>query len=212
MRIKLSKIAQVAILGIALASNAFADESGSRGFRFGFYGALPTDRPGILGLAGNSGNSAIGLAGSIGALFDLGNAWEFGLGIAIGHLGSETKSNNNYSTENGVTVWEIIPSASYAFSRGDILSWGAGLNLHFASYSISTTASGTTTTDEPKNMDIAFFPNFFVKAEPVKNFALGLKTGIMVDMLGEQEPAPGATQNTTLIDFKTELFLAFYPF
>jgi len=209
MRKQLFKIASVAALMLALTSTSFAQESSSGGgFRLGLYGALPSGS----GVAFTEGSS-------IGLLFDLGNNLEIGLGIAYNNYSSKSETEiPNMPTqtreENG-SSWEIIPSVSYTLSKGDVVSYGAGLNIYLSSWSSERKQTGTDTiTDEPDGMDMAFFPNFFIKAEPVKNFAVGLKAGLVYAMPGKEVDDSNnpivTTRTSSAIGLGTELFLAFY--
>jgi len=204
MRKQLFKIAAVAALMLTLTSNAFADESSSGGLRIGFYGALP-----------NGNMNAFAGGGSVGVLVDLGNNLELGLGLAYYNSSTERKTeanNTTTTTENGNSSWEIIPNVSYVIRKGDIIGWGAGLNFHLSSNKqTAKDANGTSTTTEPDGMDMRIFPNFFIKAEVAKNFVVGLKPGIIINMPGEVKSNNGqTTESTTQFALRTELFLAFY--
>jgi hypothetical protein len=191
----------------------------NREFRFGFYGALSSGGGGIANFD-DEPISFIGVAGSMGMLFDIGNGLELGLGIGISRFSEteEIKYDGNRKDETrefSMSVWELIPSMSYAFVKKDIISYGAGLNLHFASWSETTSVDGKTVTTEPPSMSVALFPNFFIKAEVVKNFAVGLKTGFMINMPGEEIDENDYSNSTetkkcSIIDIKTELFVSFY--
>jgi hypothetical protein len=118
-------------------------------------------------------------------------------------------------TESSAMVWEMIPGISYEIGKGDLIRYGAGLDIHLSSWSSDYTAAGTTVTTEPANMDMAFFPNFYVSAEVVKNFNIGLRTGIMVYMPGDEEEEEYGVKQTTktsAILTRTELFASFYLF
>jgi len=202
MRKQLFKIASMAALMLALTSTAFAQESSGGGFRIGFYGSLPAGNMAIL----EDGRDVR----TVGALFDIGNGLEFGLGIGFYNYSHEVKITASGDTQkNSRSAYEIIPSASYAFSRGDVISWGAGLDVHMGSYSQTNNNGGTSTTTEPDGVDLAFVPNFFVKAEVAKNLVLGLKAGFGIELPSDQQPA-GQEVSTTIIGLGTELFLAFY--
>lgn len=200
MRTKLYKILAATFV-LAIASNAFAEESSSEGFRLGFYGSLP-----------DGGMNVFTEGGTVGVLFDLGNRVELGLGIGLISDSRTTETNignTTNKTENGASGWEIIPSGSYTLSKGDIISYGAGLNIYFASSSTTQTANGTTTTVKPDGIDLAFLPNFFVKAEVTKNFAIGIRPGFLIAIPGKIENGQ-TTTSRTIIGLGTELFLALY--
>jgi hypothetical protein len=220
----MTKMFKTAIALIALAQ-VFSSAQENEGFRLGLYGTLAGGNDGLAGLLGEEGIGIVGTAGSIGVLFNIGNGLEFGLGLGISSVSRTTESTYDGETETaeyGVFLWEIIPSVSYEFGKKDFISYGAGLNFHLASYSIDRTYDNETVTTKPKNMDMAFFPNFFIKADVVKNFAVGLKTGLMINMPGDEEDEeseyyPGignitykTTTKISIIDTRTEVFAAFY--
>jgi len=197
MRKQLFKIASMAVLMLALTSTAFAEDQ-YNGLRLGFYGALPAN-PNTIGRTD----------GAVGALLDLGNNLELGLGLGYRSYSetTETAAGDGETTES---AWELIPGISYAIRKGDVASWGAGLNIHLASWSREEKpVAGNKTTTEPDNVDLAFFPNFFMKAEVAKRFFTGLKTGIFIDLPGEDEHDNAKTNRHT-INLRTELFFAFF--
>jgi len=208
----MNKMIKTAIALIVLTSAfSFADES-EGGFKLGFYGTLAGGNAALASYV----EATVGTTGAVGVLFNLGSGLEFGLGLGLGSLSvttTETDGNSSRESERSMFVWEIIPSASYEIGKKDFIRYGAGLNIHLASYSLDETVSGTTTTTKPKNMDMAFFPNFYIKGEVVKNFFIGLKTGLMINMPGdgEEETYGGKrTTETSIIDTKTEVFVNFY--
>jgi hypothetical protein len=218
----MNKMLKIAIALIALTSVfSFAQES-EDGFKLGFYGSLTGGNAGLAGLFEEAGDgSNIGTVGSVGMLFNLGNGLELGIGIGIGSASYTFESSDGDRTdtyERGFFLWEIIPSVSYEFGKKEFVGYGAGLNIHLASYSMDETAGGETVTTKPKNMDMAFFPNFFIKAEVVKNFVVGLKTGFMISMPGDVEDVDEdyygnkttETVKRSFIDTKTEVFVSFY--
>jgi len=188
MRKQLFKIASMAALMLALTSNAFAEDAYG-GLRLGFYGTVSNGNPNTIG-SGNGGTD-----GAVGALLDFGNGLEAGLGLGFLNYGKTVDGNDDYSR----TAWELIPGVSYAIRKGDIASWGAGLNIHLASWSDDN--------NDDNNVNLAFFPNFFMKAEVVKRFYAGLKTGIFIYMPGEDENTK-TSEHT--IHLRTELFFAFF--
>jgi len=218
----MNKMIKTAIALVAFTSVfSFADEN-EGGFKVGFYGSLASGGgSSIFGsLAGGNGViSAVGGTNAIGALFNLGNGLELGFGLGISNISVET-SGGPTTQEVSFLQWEIIPSASYQLGKKDFVSYGAGLSVHLASYSMDQTSSGTTVTTKPKNMDMGFFPNFYIKADVVKNFCVGLKTGFMINMPGDDEQdgppntttgaATTITTSTSIIDTKTEIFVSFY--
>jgi len=207
----ISKILLAATLGLALTSTAFADEEeSSGGLKLGFYGALPD---GNLAAIGQDG------MGSVGALLNLGNGLEVGLGL--GYLSTsytrETESSNQpkQTREVNSSAWELIPSVSYTIRKWSGPDWGAGLDIHLASWSSETKNTGANTEkEEPDGIDLAFYPNFFIKAEVVKNFNVGLKAGLAIYLPGEDKddsnPNSIVTTNQSAITLRTELFFAFY--
>jgi len=198
MRKQLFKIASMAALMLTLTSNAFAEDA-YNGLRLGFYGAVSADDDRTIG----------DTYGTVGALLNFGNGFEAGLGLGFRNHGQTTESAAGDS-EKSESAWELIPGVSYAIRKGDIASWGAGLNIHLASWSTEDKpAGGNKATTEPDNIDLAFFPNFFMKAELAKRFFTGLKTGVMVLLPGEVEGANGTTNEHT-IHLRTELFFAFF--
>jgi len=190
MRKQLFKIAAVATLMLALTSTAFADESKGN-LRLGFQAT-------VVGLNG------------VGLLLDLGNNLELGLGLGFHNWSSSDKTTASGSEiKRSENSWEIVPSVQYAFRRGDILSVGAGLDVGLGSSSDSETVGGQTTTHESDGIDMDFFPNFFIKAEPFKRFVIGLKTGININVPATQ-CGDGHECSETGIDLRTDVYVAFY--
>lgn len=170
---------------------SFAQESEGGGFKVGFYGSI-----------------AGGGTGEIGPLLDIGNNLELGLGIGITKSSQTRETTNNPKEEVTDFEWRIIPSVSFEIGKKDIISYGAGLSIRLSSSSRDRTTGGETVTTEG-NMNMAFFPNFFLKAEAVKNFVVGLKTGLFIDMPGDEENG-STTISRSYINTRTEVFVAFY--
>ena len=195
----MNKMVKIAIVLVALtAVFSFAQEGGG-GFRMGFQGGFGGDN------------------GSIGLLFNLGNGLELGLGVSISSKSREvtTESSGPSTTdENSAFVWAIAPSVSYEIGKKDLISYGAGLDVAIASWSRTQTSGGTSVTIKPDGITMGFLPNFYIQVEPVKNFVVGLKTGIMILMPGkevdDQSPAYKETTTKTDIDTATQLFVSFY--
>jgi len=190
---------KMAIVLVALTSVfSFADED-KGGFKLGFQGE-------------------IGWSDKIGLLFNLGNGLELGLGIGISshsqEITREIPQNPNETGELSNFSWAIAPSVAYQLGKKDLISYGAGLDIEIASWSQSMTSSGTTLTIKPDGIDMGFIPNFYIKVEPVKNFVIGLKTGIGIFIPGktvdDQLPSHKDTTTETNIDTATSLFVSFY--
>jgi len=190
-----------------------ASEGGS--MKLGFYGSI-ADKSGVLGLLeGDKRGSTIvpiGATSRIGLLLNLGSDLEFGLGFGL-FKGSLTREDANSSPEVAMTVYEIVPSVSYRLGKIDFISYGAGLDINLASSSRSETRGGQTITDEPDGMDLAFYPNFFIRAEIVKNFQIWLKTGLFIYLLPEDKEGEGnsaTTDSGSVISTKTEIGFSFF--
>jgi hypothetical protein len=200
----MNKILKIAVMLVALTSvfafaNKEKDKDSKGGFEVGFYGSL--------------GNAT----GQIGTLFSLGNGLEIGLGLGIGSSSEtiETKGTISNKEESSDFSWKVIPSVSYQFGKKEFVGYGAGLDIGLSSWSKTRPVPGGngTETTKPKNIDMAFFPNFFIKAEVVKNFYIGLKTGVGIGMPGDDEVSAGGTTTTTSYlswNTATEVFVAFY--
>jgi len=200
----MNKMVKIAVVLVALASVfSFADgDKDKGGFKLGFEGS-------------------IGDVGSIGLLFNLGNGLEAGLGIAYytfsQEITEETSTPPATKEEHSLSTWAIAPSVAYQLGKKDLVSYGAGLQFMLSSWSktdpATPPATGTTTT-KPDGMDMAFIPNFYIKVEPVKNFVLGLRTGISIYLPADDVyEIPGSYKKTTKsseINTATSVFIAFY--
>jgi len=194
----MNKMVKIAVMLVALTSVfSFADED-KGGFKLGFQGGFGGDN------------------GAIGLLFNLGNGLELGLGIAIYSNSVETTTEStgpSQTSEDKYFSWAIGPSVSYQLGKKDLVSFGAGLDTEFRSWSASSKDAGVSLTIEPAGIDMAFLPNFYIQVEPVKNFAIGLKTGFKIDLPGNKVDEGANTKTTekeSTITTSTELFVSFY--
>jgi len=196
----MNKMVKMAIVLVALASVfSFADED-KGGFKMGF-------------TAGVGGSSNIGL------LFNLGSGIEAGLGLRYHSETTETTTEATGNPTNKAEVsesrWAIAPSASYQLRKKDLISYGAGLDLAFSSWSHTQPdpSTGNSVTTKPDGIDMWFDPNFYIKVEPVNNFVLGLKTGIDIYLRANKENKTSTTKITekhSEIGTFTSVFVAFY--
>lgn len=208
-----------------------SESSSEDGFKLGFYGTI-AGTPGIAISAGEIGKLAsedLGVDGPpvqlgisyLGLLFNLGGGIEIGLGLGLSRLSVAIESQSvgapTLKQDVSVMLYELIPSVSYQLGKIDFISYGAGLDAHLSTWSYTHPKDDGTTgtqTDEPNSMDMGFFPNFYIKAEIIKNFQIGLKTGLFMIMPGDAIwEIPGAlkiTASTMLISTKTEVGVSFY--
>jgi hypothetical protein len=196
-------------------------EAEGGGLKIGFYGSLATSGTGNIGQIEQAATDEFFLLinampmGHVGALFNLGNDLELGLGFGFNRMSSTEKTSApNYSREeeNVITMWEIVPSAYYQLGKGDFVSYGAGLDLHLASWSITVKDDDDSETVKPDGVNIALFPNFQLKAEIVKDFQVWLKTGLMIVKPATQEDGEAIkyTSSGMIISAKTAIGVSFY--
>jgi hypothetical protein len=148
------------------------------GFKFGFYGSINP-----LSIAYSSSPNIGGGIGSIGLLFNFGIGLEIGLGLGYRSTSYEIKADGETINGNNTNAWEIIPSISYQINKKNAISYGIDLDVHLSSWSVKNKQQfGPSDTDKAEGMDMAFFPNFFLFVEVVKNFHIGLKTGVLINL------------------------------
>jgi hypothetical protein len=203
------------------ATTAFAQEGG--GLKAGFYGSIASS--GVSNLSGISAEVLAGAlpvvlpTGQLGLLVNLGSL-EISLGFGYNSFSTtdETVTPNNPTTkeETSVSVWEVIPGISYTIRQLQSIpiGYGVGVDVHLGSYSMDVTSSGKTTTIKPESINMAFFPNFKIQSEIVKNFKIGLKTGLMIVLPADEKDESSlpsvTTTSKTLMGTRTEVGFSFY--
>ena len=200
-----------------------SDASDDGSMKVGFYGSIANK--GLLGpLEGEieSATVPIGAASRIGLLLNLGSDLELGLGFGLfkfsATITTKTPSRSEEETIS-MTMYEIVPSLSYQLGKTGFVGYGLGLDVHLASWSASAPGEDDdgepiTVTREPDGMDIAFYPNFILRAEIVKNFQIWLKTGLFIYMPPEDKDDYGdgysSTTSGSIMSTKTEIGFSFF--
>ena len=196
----------------------------SGGFKLGFYGTLVGGNTlsELIALTSEGGEDGFDInnakVGQIGALFDIGNGLEISLGIGITRASvSVTVDYNGTSTtsDGSLMLYELVPGISYQLGKNNFIKYGAGLDISLSSWSITQDAGGTSVTYEPSGMTFAFTPNFYVKAEVVKDFYVHLKTGLVIALPPTEEDGDenySVSTSTTIIGTKTEIGVSYYIF
>jgi len=193
-----------------------ASDDGST--KLGFYGSIAGASFDFLQEMGSELDvePIIGTTSRIGLLLNLGSDLELGLGIGFLRFSSTvTQSSPNGSTEGTVaaTMYEIVPSISYQLGKAGFVGYGLGVDVYLASWSVNISSGGESVTEEPDGMDLAFYPNFILRAEIVKNFQIWLKAGLFIYMLPENKDEDygyTTTISSSVMSTKTEIGFSFF--
>lgn len=206
----------------APAKKAAKDASESGSFKLGFYGSL-VGGVNMLSAGISTGDSeddeeipdfSIASPNKVGVLFNLGNGLEINFGIGILRYSQTVEMEIGKSTqtsEGSLMVYEIVIGAAYQLGKTNFISYGTGLDISLSSWSMTFTEEGESVTVEPEGMTMIFTPNFYVKAEIVKDFYVDLKAGLTIAIPPSVERT-GYSQSSMLIGTKTEVGVSYYIF